>query len=172
MTHPLGLLYGCPWLLYDSLYGSLYGYGKSVIMSEIERECVLLRRQLSVQHPSSFMGRERLTFRLHDTPLHIDDDERPEGAVGAIIVFETACTKLIFNDGVGEILARLCAFGGGARTGGSPTRTWSAFRSLQRPLLLTLWPPTFIRSTFKPTTFRRRARARGGRNWPGVYLSA
>jgi hypothetical protein len=62
---------------------------------------------------SSFMGRERLSFLLHNTPLHIDDDERPEGDVGAIIAFDAARAKLIFNDGVGEVHARLCAFGGG-----------------------------------------------------------
>jgi hypothetical protein len=91
-------------------------------MAEIERECLLLRRRLSAQHPSSFMGRERLSFRLHDTPLHIDDDERPEGAVGAIIAFETAHTKIVFNDGVGEILASLCAFGGGGEVRQLQTR--------------------------------------------------
>ena len=42
-----------------------------------------------------------------------DDDEKPEGAVGAIIAFDTVRTKLVFNDGVGEVHARLCAFGGG-----------------------------------------------------------
>ena len=42
-----------------------------------------------------------------------DDDERPEGGVGAIVAFDTVRAKIIFNDGVGEIDARLCAFGGG-----------------------------------------------------------
>ena len=42
-----------------------------MILDDITSECTLLRRRLSVQHPSSFMGRERLTFRLHDTTLHI-----------------------------------------------------------------------------------------------------
>ena len=91
-------------------YSAVWSY--DAIMASIDYECMDLMGSLGVQCAFDLIHREYMTFKLHNTPVYLDDVHTTMVGNGSV-VFDARRSKISLNNagGMTKILAQLSELG-------------------------------------------------------------